>query len=200
MDEKDKETQAPELEEEQTSETNEETSETNEETPEDKTSEKIKTLDAQKKHWREKAVDKETGKTYKELYEASKESKPDSNINKPTEPDYAKMAFLAQKGIEHPDDVKVVQDEAERLKLPLTDILGMEHIQSRLTANKEARDAKAGLPKGTRRTGAVGQKDVDYWIAKGETPEGDQELAEKVIEARLKKEESGNKFSDQLYT
>jgi len=56
-----------------------------------------------------------------------KEVSPQSN-----EPDYAKLAFLEGKGIQHPDDQKLVQDEATRLKLPLTDILGMEYIKSKL--------------------------------------------------------------------
>ncbi len=115
------------------------------------------------------------------------------------EPDYARLAFLEQRGITHPDDQKIVQDEATRLKLPLTDILAMKHIKTQLDTNKDQRDAVAGMPKGRGKGGGQTQADVDYWLAKGETPD-DQDLAEKVIEARIKKETSGNKFSDELYT
>ena len=125
--------------------------------------------------------------------------KPKLDNSQSNEPDYAKLAFLETKGVNHPDDQKIVQDEANRLKLPLTDILGMAHIKSKLDTNKVQREAQAGMPKGKGSSGTGSQQDVDYWLAKGETPD-DQELAEKVIEARIKKEVSSNKFSDVLFT
>lgn len=127
-----------------------------------------------------------------------KEAPPQDKNTQSNEPDYAKLAFLEQRGVKHPDDIKIVQDEANRLKLPLTDVLNMGHIKSRLEANNDERTAKAGMPKGGT-TGGKNSQDVDYWLAKGETPKGNQELAEKVIEARLQKEKSQNKFSDELY-
>mgnify|MGYP001573491038 FL=1 len=117
---------------------------------------------------------------------------------KSNEPDYAKLAFLNSKGYDHSDDQKLIQDEAERLKLSLTDVIGMEHIQSKLTANKEARVASEGMPKGKGRSGGNTPSDVDYHLAKGTTPD-DQELAEKVVNARMKKEQSKNTFSDELF-
>ena len=129
------------------------------------------------------------------------EAKPEPPALTPqsNEPDYAKLAYLKAEGIAHPDDQKIVQDEATRLKLSLTDVLQMEHIKSKLETAKNQREAMAGMPKGGGRGTGKTQGDVDYWLAKGETPD-DQELAEKVIEARIKKEEQGNKFSDELYT
>jgi len=124
---------------------------------------------------------------------------PEKLDSQSNEPDYARLAYLETKGINHPDDQKIVQDEASRLKLSLTDVLAMEHIKSRLEASKDARTAAAGMPKGRGRTGGATQHDVEYWLAKGETPQGDQELAEKVIDARMSKERQ-NKFSDELYT
>lgn len=115
------------------------------------------------------------------------------------EPDYAKIAFLEQRKIDHPDDQKLVQDEANRLKLPLTDILQMAHIKSKLAENKDQREAQSGMPKGKGSGGGKTQADIDYWLAKGETPD-DQELAAKVIEARIQKEVQGHKFADDLFT
>ena len=140
--------------------------------------------------------DKETGKWIKK--EAKEEKKPDAP-DKTNEPDYARLAFLEQRGLTNPDDQKLVQDEAERLKLPLTDVLGMEHIKTKLKTAKDQREAADGMPKGRGKAGGQTQNDVDYWLAKGETPD-DQELAEKVIAARIKKEADVNKFSDELYT
>lgn len=115
------------------------------------------------------------------------------------EPDYAKLAYLKSEGVTHPEDQKLVQDEANRLKLPLTDILNMGHIKSQLENNKDQREAMAGAPKGNGSRGNQTQNDVDYWLAKGETPD-DLELAEKVIDARMNKIKNANKFSDELYT
>ncbi len=124
--------------------------------------------------------------------------KPQSN-----EPDYAtKLAvktYLNQKGYDHPDDQKWIQDEAKRLKMLPDEILEMEHVKNHLTTSKDQREAQAGLPRGRGSASGKTQQDVDYWLAKGETPD-DQELAEKVIDARIAKEKQGNKFSDELYT
>lgn len=131
--------------------------------------------------------------------------KPEIPESQSNEPDYARLAFLETKGVNHPDDQKVVQDEAMRLKLPLTDVLGMEHIQAKLKDAKDQREALEGAPKGKGRASSKTQSDVDYWLNKKkpdgtfETPE-DVELAGKVIEARIKKEEKANQFSDELYT
>ena len=75
----------------------------------------------------------------------------------------------------------------------------MAHIKSQLETNKDQREAQAGMPKGKGTASGKTQADVDYWLAKGETPD-DLELAGKVIEARIKKETQGNKFSDILFT
>lgn len=130
--------------------------------------------------------------------EVKPEIKPEVKEAGSNEPDYSKLAFLRTKGVKHPDDQKLVQDEADRLKLPLTDVLGMKHIISELKDTRDQREAGDGMPKGRGKAGGVA-KDVDYHLAKGTTPD-DLETAEKVINARTKKEEQGNKFSDDLYT
>ena len=136
----------------------------------------------------------------KVLKEQLKKFQPsDSDKSQSNEPDYAKIAFLETKGFSNPDDQKWIQDEAGRLKLPLTDIINMEHAKLKLATMKDEREAQAGMPKGPGRGSGKTQQDVDYWLAKGETPD-DQELGAKVIEARIKKEKDSNKFSEQLFT
>lgn len=132
-------------------------------------------------------------------FRAKAEAKPESQ---PTAPDYGRLAFLQTKGIDHPDDIKMVESEAERLKLPLTDVLGMPHVQAQLTALRDERTAKEGLPHGTGKAGGNQKGTLEYWLAQGEgkvptTPDGniDQELAEKVVEARIKKEKSDAQFA-----
>lgn len=138
-----------------------------------------------------------------------KTQKPEKPEPTPTpqsnEPDYAKLAYLKAEGVIHPDDQKIVQDEAARLKLPLTDVLQMEHIKGKLTASKDQREAMAGMPKGQGRGGNKAQNDVDYWLAKPPKADGtyetpsDLDLAEKVINARIQKDQNANMFSDDLY-
>lgn len=121
-----------------------------------------------------------------------------------SEPDYAKEAFLEQRGVKHPDDKKVIYEEAERLKMPLTDVLGMDYIKSKLKNAQDQREASDGTPKGRGRGSSKARSDVDYWVDKKDkdgnyqTPD-DMELAEKVINARIKKEERGNMFADKMY-
>ena len=116
----------------------------------------------------------------------------------PNEPDYARLAFLETKGIDHPDDQKIVQDEAVRLKLPLTDVLGMDHIKSRLQTNKDERIAKEGMPRGKGRPGGATANDVDYYMANPDKRPENQELAEKVLDAKLARQ-AQDKFSNDLY-
>ena len=190
-------------------------SSTGEENADSQTGEQGEDLDALKK------VKEELSDKNKKLFERAKKAEGDlkelkakypdkkleENLDKSqsNEPDYAKIAFLNSTGISHPDDQKLVQDEATRLKLPLTDVLQMEHIKSKLEASKDDREAKAGMPKGRGQAGSKTQGDVDYWIDQKnpdgtfKTPE-DPELAEKVIDARMKKEKSGKMFSDELFT
>ena len=143
--------------------------------------------------------DKTAGKWLK-IKEAKKTTPAADNSPQSNEPDYAKLAFLEAKGITHSDDQKIIQEEAARLILPLTDVLNMEHIKTKLKDRKDQREVQANLPKG-RGSGGGGAnpQDVNYWLEKGETPD-DQELAEKVIAARITKEKNVNKFSDTLYT
>ena len=172
--------------------------------PNDETTEGEPDLDALKKE-----KDELSGKN-KQLFERAKKSesevkelrdqikklteeKPELDKPQSNEPDYAKIAYLNSTGVIHPDDQKIVQDEAERLKLPLTDVLQMEHLKLKLDTAKAQREAAGGMPKSRGNAGGKTQADVDYWLAKGETPD-DLELAEKVIEARMKKDPSNQMF------
>lgn|SRR3990167_6071252 len=111
------------------------------------------------------------------------------------EPDYARLAFLNSIGVNHPDDQKEVIDEAERLKLPLTDVLGMEHVKARIEAARSQRDSQAAMPRGTGRTGTMTKDSVEYYIEHPDIVPEDLELHNKVIDAKLKKIEDSSKFS-----
>ena len=148
--------------------------------------------------------DKSKKEWFKKEPEKKEEKKEPEAKEKSNEPDYARLAFLEQRGITNPDDQKMVADEAERLKMPLTDILNFDHIKAKLKDAKDQREAEEGMPKGRGKPGGTTKQDVNYWVDKRDkngkyaTPD-DLELANKVIDARIKKQEADNKFSDKLY-
>ena len=126
-------------------------------------------------------------KTYKKEVEA-----PQKESN---EPDYAKLGYLNSVQVTHPDDQRAVIDEANRLKLPLTDVLQMEHMKARLQANDNQRTAENGSPSGSGRKGGAGKGDVDYYLANPDQVPTDLKLHNEVIDARIKRETEGNMFS-----
>ena len=126
-------------------------------------------------------------KTYKKETEA-----PQKESN---EPDYAKLGYLNSVQVTHPDDQRAVIDEANRLKLPLTDVLQMEHMKARLQANDNQRTAENGSPSGSGRKGGAGKGDVDYYLANPDQVPTDLKLHNEVIDARIKRETEGNMFS-----
>ena len=123
------------------------------------------------------------------------------------EPDYGKLAFLNSKGIDNPDDQKIVTDEATRLKLPVTDILEMKHIKSKLKESKTQREAEDGMPGDSKGKSSGNKASVDHWVNKKDkkgnyvSPPAELgvEFANKVIDARMKQEKEGGMFSDELH-
>ncbi len=112
-----------------------------------------------------------------------------------SEPDYARLAYLASQRVEHPDDQRLVIEEANRLKLPLTDVLNMEHMKARLTTQQNQRTAENGSPSGTGRKGGAGKGDVDYYLANPDEVPTDLKLHNEVIDARIKRETENSMFS-----
>lgn len=118
------------------------------------------------------------------------------------EPDYAKVALLNSVDIKHPDDQKAVLDEAARLKLPITDVLQMEHIKSKLEKNANVRAAQDGMPEGSGRKGGTNKGDIQYYLDNpdAQVPSDDVDFANKIIDARVNRHVNSSKFSDELYS
>jgi hypothetical protein len=155
--------------------------------------ERAKDGEEAKKILRENGYEKKEGKWIKkEALETKKE--PESQLN---EPNYGQLAFMNSVGVVHPDDQKIVVDEAKRIKLPLTDILQLDYIKSKLENNKTEREVAQAMPRGGNGASGNTQNDVDYWLKKGGLPK-DQELAAKVVEARMKGDKSKMKFDESL--
>ncbi len=131
----------------------------------------------------------------------SKEKSTPENKTQPDATDYGKLAYLNSKGVKHPDDVKVITEEAERLKLPIEEILGMTHIKSKLKDSKDQREAESGMPEGESGKSSGNKGSVDYWVNRKDkegnylTPT-DTKLANKIIDARIKSKKEGSMFSD----
>lgn len=134
--------------------------------------------------------------------EAQPESKPEAKQS--DELDYGKLAYLKSEGVDHPDDRKLVLDEAKRLNLPIEKILQEKHIQSQLKDAKDQREAEAGMPTGGAGKSGSNKNSVDYWVNRRDkdgnylTPT-DTKLANEVIDARLKAEQDKTMFSPDLY-
>ena len=143
-----------------------------------------------------------TKKDYKRLSKTLEETKAaldpeeksqDKN-QQPNEPDYSKIAFLNSIDVKHPDDQKLVMDEANRLKLPLNDIANMEHVKARLADASSKRDTQAGMPNRTGRTGGTVGKDVQFFLENPDQVPSDSEMHNKVIDARMKQVDNTNKW------
>ena len=145
-------------------------------------------------------------KAEKELkaLKAKSDSETSKKEEQPDNTDYGKLAFLNSKGVEHPDDQKIVMDEAKRLNLPIEKVLSEKYIQAQLKDTKDQREAENGMPEGGSGKSGGNKGSVDYWINRKDedgnfiTPE-DTELANKVIDARIKAQEKNSMFSDELH-
>jgi hypothetical protein len=131
---------------------------------------------------------------------APKTEEPKSN-----EPDLVEKlekVILKTEGITNPDDMKFVLGEANRLKIPVDEILQEDYVKTRLKSAQTQREAEAGMPGGSGKgSGGSAKNTVEYWVdrkkADGtyETP-ADRELAGKVIDARINKDKANQMFSE----
>lgn len=135
----------------------------------------------------------------RELREKMKSQTPASESQQPNDVERLDRLELAANDIKHPDEQKIVLDEAKRLKLSVSELASMEYMQAKLKASREAREARDGLPSGTRRANGVGRNDVEYYLANPDKRPDDQALAEKVLAAKQAQQASANRFSDIMY-
>lgn len=109
--------------------------------------------------------------------------------------DYGQKAFLVANGIKGKEEIDLVKEYLANGK-ELDDVVENKHFQNDLKDLREAKAVKDATPSGSKRSGTSARDSVDYWLAKGELPPTDQvQLRRDVVNARMKKETSGNKFS-----
>jgi len=134
---------------------------------------------------------------YKAILDRNKNKKPtEQKVNKSNDLDYGQKAFLTAKGIDtdNKGELGLVKNIMQDTGKSLEDVLSSKYFQAEL---KEMRDLKASsnaIPNG-KRSGTASQDSVDYWIAKGELPPAsDRELRQKVVNARIKKNDNKGVF------
>lgn len=140
----------------------------------------------------------------KEQPSADPTPSPSPEAKQSDEPDYGKLAYLKAEGVDHPDDRKIVLEEAKRLNLPIEKVLQEKYIQSQLKDAKDQRNAEAGMPEGGNGKSGANKNSVEYWKDRKdkdgnyETPT-DTKLANEIIEARIKSAQETNMFSEDLH-
>ena len=122
----------------------------------------VATLNAQKKHWREKAVDPTTGKPYKELFEAAQQAK----NNQPAEGDDVKKDIQWLKAVEEkrqfgyqhglsPEEADQVFNYAQGAGIKPEKALEHPFVKSGLESLKATQRAQSATPRPSSRSPLV---------------------------------------------
>ncbi len=104
--------------------------------------------------------------------------------------------LLRQEGIRNEKEVELVEQWREDTGKDIEKILENKHFLAELKDLREDQSTKDATPSGSKRSGQSPRDDVDYWIAKGELPKDNPELARKVVNAKMAKAKNSNSFSD----
>lgn len=133
---------------------------------------------------------------YKAIAERHKNKPKEQKANNSGELDYGQKAFLAANGVKGSDEMKLVQEIMRNTgKKDLESVLESKYFKSELEEMRALRSTAEANPSGSKRSGQSSADSVDYWIAKGELPPASNpELRRQVVNARLKKSESGSPF------
>jgi len=109
--------------------------------------------------------------------------------------DYGEKAFLTANGIKGIEEHEFAQRLQKQTGLDLDTLLEDNYFKTKLTEFRETTATANAIPTGTKRSNNSSVDSVEYWISKGELPPKDQvELRRKVVNARLKKEDSKGVF------
>ena len=110
--------------------------------------------------------------------------------------DYAQKAFLKVNDVA-PDEYDFVQEVMRDTGKSLDDVLASKWFQAELKERRDLKASKDAIPSGSKRSATPARDSVEYWLAKGGLPPVDQfELRTKVLNARIKREETKSQFSD----
>ena len=123
------------------------------------------------------------------------EEKPSRTSKKSEGFDWGEKAYLTSNGIKGSDEHEFTQKLQKQTGLDLDSLLEDTYFQTKLNEFREQKATTNATPSGTKRSNNSSVDTVEYWIAKGELPPKDQvEMRRKVVNARLKKEDSKGVF------
>lgn len=168
-----------------------------EETNEDKTKEEESTDQTNESSKEDEKDWKAEAAKWKAIAERHKTSKPETKAtSKKSEGfDYGEKAYLTANGIKGSDEHEFAQKLQKQTGLDLDSLLEDTYFQTKLNEFREQKATTNATPSGTKRSNNSSVDTVEYWIAKGELPPKDQvEMRRKVVNARLKKEDSKGVF------
>jgi hypothetical protein len=174
-----------------------------EETTEGETKEEESTEKTEEKETDEKPVEtleQRQARLLRQLKQVNKklgidEEKPSRTSKKSEGFDYGEKAYLTSNGIKGSDEHEFAQKLQKQTGLDLDSLLEDTYFQTKLNEFREQKATTNATPSGTKRSNNSSVDTVEYWIAKGELPPKDQvEMRRKVVNARLKKEDSKGVF------
>lgn len=135
-----------------------------------------------------KQVDKKLG--------TKTEDKPSRTTSKKSDGfDYGEKAYLTSNGIKGSDEHEFALKLQKQTGLELDSLIEDTYFQTKLNEFRETRATANATPSGTKRSNNSSVDTVEYWIAKGELPPvAETELRRKVVNARLKKDQTKGVF------
>lgn len=136
-------------------------------------------------------------KRLKTKLEKAKEAPAQKGEEKKDTLDRMDKAILRMEKITAPEEVDLIQSIMKETGKDLESVLASKFFQAELTEMRELAASKSATPEGTKRSGQAPRDSVEYWLAKGELPKDNPELARKVVNAKLHKEATKNQFTDQ---
>ena len=149
---------------------------------------------------RAKRLRKELG--IEETVKASKDSSSSETSETKSDLDYGEKAYLRSFDIKGSDEIALVKNWVKRTGDGLDVVVEDEIFLAKLAKLRENKNSINAMPKGNQRSNVVNQ-DEAYWTSKIESGQAklndipDVNIKRNVLNKRIEKERSGNKFSSQ---